>query len=406
MRGAGTGHEAAGPGGPAPADMIGAMTDWDVTSRRFELFIDREVHESSPLYAALSRYVSDDIAAGGAFTEVLAQAPQRQRIPNLLFASVQRVLFDHAEDPLAAYYPSLGGTRDPDDALPETFARFVAAHRAEIDPLLATGETQTNEVRRSAQLFPAFGWVRAATRRPLGLIEIGPSAGLLLHADRYDYRYEFADGTVVRGGAAVADGVPPLHCAVRGACRPEQLAPFVAKELRVASRVGLDLNPLDPSDPDARAWLRALLWPEHAERRERLDAALEHAARRPVRLRKGDALRILGDAVESVAENAVPCVFVSNSLPHWSPEGRAELVALVRELGARRDLVFVVKEAFRVGLGLFSGGPDPAVEPGHDAHEVLGAVVYLGGRERLYRLGAAGMHGAWLEWEPKPLAAA
>lgn len=381
------------------------MADSDVTARRFEIFIDREVRESSPLYAALSQYVSEDLAAGGMFTEVLAQTPERRRIPNLLFASVHRVLFDHPADPLAAYYPSLGGDRAPDGELPEAFARFVAAHRAEIDPLLATGETQTNEVRRSAQLFPAFGWVRALTRRPLGLIEIGPSAGLLLHADRYDYRYEFADGTVVPGGAAEADGVPPLHCAMQGSCTPAQLAPFVGKNLPVSSRVGLDLNPLDPRDPDARAWLRALLWPEHTERRERLEAALEHASRRPVRLRKGDALRILGDAVASVADNAIPCVFVSNSLPHWSDEGRTELVALVRELGARRDLVFVIKEAFRIGLGLFSGGPDPAVAPGEDVHEVLGAVVYLGGHERLYRLGAAGMHGAWLDWEPRPPAA-
>jgi hypothetical protein len=381
------------------------MADWDGTSRRFEIFIDREVRESSPLYTVLSQYVSDDLAAGGMFTEVLAQAPERQRIPNLLFASVHRVLFDHPEDPLAAYYPSLGGTRAPDEALPGAFARFVAAHRAEIDPLLATGETQTNEVRRSAQLLPAFGWVRAATRRPLGLIEIGPSAGLLLHADRYEYRYEFADGTVLAGGAGEADGVPALHCEARGSCTPEQLAPFVTKDLRVSSRVGLDLNPLNPSDPDARAWLRALLWPEHEERRVRLEAALAHAARRPVKLRKGDALRILGDAVESVADTAIACVFVSNSLPHWSAEGRAELVALIRELGARRDLVFVIKEAYRVGLGLFSDGPDPAVEPGRDVHEVLGAVVYLGGRERLYRLGAAGMHGAWLDWEPRPLSA-
>jgi hypothetical protein len=380
------------------------MADMDGTTRRFEIFIDREVRESSPLYTALSQYVSEDLAAGGYFTEVLAQAPERQRIPNLLFATVHRVLFEHPEDPLAEYYVSLGGSRLPDERLPQVFADFVAGHRAQIDPLLAAGETQTNEVLRSAQLLPAFGWVQAVTRRPLGLIEIGCSAGLLLHADRYDYRYEFADGTVLRGGEASADGVPVLHCPVRGACTPELLAPLVSKPVRVASRVGLDLNPLDPKDPDARAWLNALVWPEHTERRERLAAALEHAARRPVRLRKGDALRILGDAVESVAGNAIPCVFVSNSLPHWSPEGREQLVGLVRELGARRDLVFVVKEAHRVGLGLFSGAPDPAVPAGEDVHEVLGAAVYLGGRERLFRLGAAGMHGTWLDWAPQPLA--
>jgi hypothetical protein len=114
-------------------------------------------------------------------------------------------------------------------------------------------------------------------------------------------------------------------------------------------------------------------------------------------------VRILADAVDSVADNAIPCVFVSNSLPHWSAEGREDLVRLVRELGARRDLVFVLKEAHRIGLGLFSGAPDPAAAEGGDVHEVLGAVVYLGGRERLFRLGAAGMHGGWLDWAPQPL---
>ena len=379
------------------------MTDWTVTMRRFEIFIDREARESSPLYTALCQYVTDDLATGGYFTEVLAQAPERQRIPNLLFASVHRVLFDHPEDALAEYYPSLGGSREPGDELPKAFTTFVSAHRAEIDQRLATGETQTNEVLRSAQLLPAFGWVQAVTRRPLGLIEIGPSAGLLLHTDRYDYQYEFSDGTALSGGGASADGVPVLHCTVHGECTPDQLAPFVTKPVRIASRVGLDLNPLDPGDPEARAWLRALVWPEHAERRERLEAALEHAARRPVRLRKGDAVKILGDAVDSVADNAIPCVFVSNSLPHWTAEGRAELVRLIRELGGRRDLVFILKEAHRIGLGLFSGRPDPAVADGKDVHEVLGAVVYLGGRERLFRLGAAGMHGSWLEWSPQPL---
>jgi hypothetical protein len=376
------------------------MTEWAETTRRFEIFIDREVRSSSPLYTELCQYVSDDLAAGGYFVEVLGRAPLRQRIPNLFFAAVHRVLFDHPDEPLAEYYASLGGTRLPDENLPKAFLEFVTAHRAEIDPLLATGETQTNEVLRGAQLLPAFGWVQATTRRPLGLIEIGPSAGLLLHTDRYDYRYEFADGTVLDGGEASADGVPPLRCPIHGSCTPQQLAPFVSKPLRVSSRVGLDLNPLSPTDPEACAWLRALVWPEHHERRARLDAALEHAARRPVRLRKGDAVRILADAVDSVADNAIPCVFVSNSLPHWSPEGREELVRLVRELGARRDLVFVIKEAHRVGLGLFSAEPDPGAPDGRDVHEVLGAV---GGRERLFRLGSAGMHGTWLDWAPQPL---
>lgn len=372
-------------------------------AHRFQIFLDREVAASSPLYAALTTHAAMDIERRGLVYELLAAAPDRQRIPNLFFASVQRVLFDHPDSPLADYYRSVGGDRRPDPRLPDVFDSFLAEHRDRIEELLATRETQTNEVLRAAQIRPALGWARACTRRPLALIEVGTSAGLLLHADRYEYSYAFADGHRLRGGSGTADGVPRLDCRVDGAVTPKNLAAFVTGDLPIASRVGLDLNPLDPADPDDRAWLRALMWPEHVERRERLEAALEHAARRPVRLRRGDALRILPDAVEGVAANAIPCVFVSNSLPHWSAEGRAGFVRLVRELGARRDLVVVVKEAHRIGLGLFTGRPDPVeTRSGQTAHEVLGAAVYLGGQERLFRLGSGGMHGVSLDWAPGP----
>jgi hypothetical protein len=390
-----------------PAHPSAESADGEPSSHRFQIFLDREVAASSPLYTALTAHAAADIDRRGLVYGILAAAPDRQRIPNLFFASVQRVLFDHPDAPLADYYPSVGGGRAPDAQLPAVFDSFLAAHRDRIEQLLATRETQTNEVLRSAQIRPALGWARACTRRPLALIEVGTSAGLLLHADRYEYSYAFADGSRLRGGSGTADGVPRLDCTVVGAATPKSLGPFVTGDLPIASRVGLDLNPLDPADPEDRAWLRALMWPEHVERRERLEAALAHAARRPVRLRRGDALRILPDAVDAVAPNAIGCVFVSNSLPHWSAPGRAEFVRLVRELGARRDLVVVVKEAHRVGLGLFTGRPDPVeAETGQTVHEVLAAAVYLGGRERLFRLGSGGMHGVSLDWSPAPAGSA
>ncbi|MGH3415301.1 MAG: DUF2332 domain-containing protein [Actinocrinis sp.] len=372
--------------------------------RRFEIFLDREVARSSPLYAELTRQVSRDLQEDGPLSRLLAAAPDMHRVPNLLFAAVHRALFDEPGDALAAYYPSLGGTRAPDEQLGAVFTRFVLAHRERVEHVLATGETQTNEVLRAAPLYPAFGWAQACTRRPLGLIEVGTSAGLLLHADRYSYVYEFDDGTQLAAGSDTAEGVPALHCAAHGENVAKALAPFVTKDLRVASRVGLDLNPLDPADPEARAWLDALVWPEHAERRARLRAALEHAERRPVRLRKGHALRILPDAVDSVADNAIPCVYVSNSLPHWSPEDRHGFAELIRRLGAQRDLVCIVKEVYAGGLGLFTDRPEDRLsEDERPPHEVIGAVVYLGGQERLFRLGTAGMHGVSLTWNPMPV---
>lgn len=384
-------------------------SDDENTASRFRRF-QQEATGTSPLYYSLCGHLADDIAAGGLFASVMRAAPERRRMPNVLLAAVQRVLFDESGEPLAGYYASVGGERAPDAGLFPAFGDFVTRHRARIDALLATGETQTNEVLRAVQIFPALGWAQACTRRPLGLIEVGTSAGLLLHADRYSYVYEFEDGSVRKAGLDDADGVPALHCPVRtggakdAAAARAALEPFVAKDLRIASRVGIDVNPLDPADPEACDWLRALVWPEHAERRERLEGALAHARRRPVRLRKGSGLNILADAVDSVPGAAIPCVFVSSSLPHWAPQDRERFADLVRELGRRRDLVCILKEVYACGLGLFTGrahdpSDGPAPTEGRDvSRETLAAVVFLGGSERLFHLGVAGMHGRHLEW--------
>jgi hypothetical protein len=364
----------------------------DELATRFRRFGERECG-TSPLYAALAEVV----AGSPSLLAVAANAPDRAA--NLFLACVQRVLADNTGDPLAAYYPSFGGTRTPDAELARIFGEFVTTHENALVRRLLIGETQTNEPLRAAQLRPAFGWAQACFGRTLGLIEVGASAGLLLHADRYSYTYGFGDGTSLAAGS---DSGVRLHMPVRGSATAKALRPFVAKDLRIASRVGLDLRPLRPDDPEAREWLRALVWPEHEERRARLDAALEIARRSPVRLRAGDATRILGDAVAMVGDSAVPCVFASNALAHFPAAARTRFVELIRELGAARDLLVILKENRAVGAGLFTDVPPRT--PSGEAVEDLTAVVHQSGRERIFSLGTCGPHGAWLDWNPAPLA--
>ncbi|MEY9855017.1 hypothetical protein ABH935_000616 [Catenulispora sp. GAS73] len=356
---------------------------------------------TSPLYSALA----DQVASDARLREVFGAAGDRHVA--LFFAVVQRVLADYPDNPLAAYYASFGGDRAPDTELAGVFERFVLSHRDRIEALLVAGETQSNEPLRAAQLRPAFGWAQAGLGRSLGLIEVGTSAGLLLYPDRYGYEYEFADGSVLECPPPASSDHredvlgPVLSCPIRGAATAKTLGPFVTKELRISSRVGLDLNPLNPADAETRAWLRAQVWPEEADRRARLDAALAMAVRYPARLRKGDALDILVAALGKVAAPAVPCVFVSNTLGHFDSEGRAAFVELVRALGSRQDLVLILKEADSVGLGLFV--ERPAEDPSAPRVESVGAVLYQAGRERCFSLGTAGPHGAWLEWAPAML---
>ncbi|WP_344666972.1 DUF2332 domain-containing protein [Catenulispora yoronensis] len=372
----------------------------------FRRFAPMAAADASPLYAALAEQAADDARLRAVF-EGPEPGSADDRPVTLAFAAMHRVLADHPDDALAAYYASLGGDRAPDAELAKAFEAFVFDHRDRIETLLATADLQSNEPLRAAQLRPAFGWAQAGLGRALGLIEVGTSAGLLLHPERYGYEYVFGDGSVLErppaAGSDPRDDVvgPVLRCEMRGAATAKALAPLIAKDLRISSRVGLDLNPLNPADAENRAWLRAQVWPEEADRRARLDAALAMAVRYPARLRKGDAVAILPAAVGTVSAPAVPCVFVSNTLAHFDADGRAAFVELIRALGARQDLVLIVKEPDSVGLGLFA--PRAVADPAVPGVETLGAVLYQAGRERCFSLGTAGPRGAWLDWAPAML---
>lgn len=363
----------------------------------FRRFARRETR-LSPVYGVLIATIADHRE----LLDIVMLAPPTRRIPNLVLAAVHAVLAEHPDAPLAAYYATLGGERPADDALPEAFVSFVAAHRPAIEELVRTRDTQTNEVLRLPQLRPAFGWVAAQGGRPLALIEIGTSAGLLLHPDAYRYEYVFDDGGTLTTGDPDA---PLLRCPVPDTTA-DSLAPHVSQDLAIATRTGVDRNPLDPTDPAARAWLRALIWADEVDRLARLDLALGVTTRRSQgndrpRLLAGDALDLLAEAVAAVPEDRLPCVFVSNVLAHFDQASRLRFAELVLSLAARRDLALVMKEDWRAGLGLFVE-PSPASEPDPDAepYETLGVVLSVEGELRAVDLGSAGYHGAWLRWAP------
>ena len=117
-------------------------------------------------------------------------------------------------------------------------SRLLRRPRAALAATLSTRRTQTNETARCAGLLPAFAAV--ADGRPLALIEIGASAGLNLRWDHYAYDY---------GGRAAGVPSSPLTiaCELRGPHVPPLDPP------PVAWRAGIDLSPVDASDPPTRA---------------------------------------------------------------------------------------------------------------------------------------------------------
>jgi hypothetical protein len=248
----------------------------------------REAHGVSPAYERLSRAVARD----DELLSRLATLPADKRQPNLLFGVV-RLLGGPVEDP-------------------DAFGDFALANWPAVEAHMRVRATQTNEAGRCAVLLP----VLAGLPQPLALLEVGASAGLCLYPDRYAYRY---------GDHAVGTGEPVIDCALTG------IEPPVAVP-DVVWRAGLDLNPLDVTDPADVAWLEALIWPEHTHRRARLRAAAAVAAADPPLLLRGDVLDDLPALAAQAPVDATLVVFHTSVLYQVPQPRRSAFADLVRTL--------------------------------------------------------------------------
>ncbi len=324
-------------------------------AERFRRFATHEAAGSSPLYERLSLGIAED----SHLLELASHARPGQPVANLLFAAVRFLLLSGIRHPLAAYYPDLLDSRSTPMPLGDpypSFRAFCLQHRDGIRSIIATRIVQTNEVRRCACLLPAFGRVAEQVgHAPLALIEIGASAGLNLLWDRYKYTYRIEDGVDAARAVGVAgvagsaryvsdpDAPVRLTCAVRGQSSLASLS-LLDPLPRVATRVGLDLNPLDVRDDGDMRWLQALIWPEHVHRVESLRRAVDAARRDPSPILAGDALDLLPGVLQRLPGDAAAGVYHTFTLNQWPPDARARLAALLLAWSAQRTLYRIAIE--------------------------------------------------------------
>ena len=268
--------------------------DLDRTADRFRAFVEESQRHGSPLYAHLAKCVSED-------SEVLAIAGEVRRppLPNTFFAAVHFLLLDQPQSSLASYYGSLVARPEgPEHSYP-AFREFLLQHRTEIIPILHDRITQTNEVRRCSYLVPSFQWIfEKGGNRDLALIDVGCSAGLHLLWDRYFYDY----GVTQTGNA---ESAVRIGCELRG-----PVTPPIPQELpRCTYRTGIDLHPIDLSNADERRWLEALVFPDHVDRRELLNAAIRLATNDPPTMISGDAIQILPEILKQVPASTSLCIY-------------------------------------------------------------------------------------------------
>ncbi len=313
------------------------------TAGNYRRFARLEARGRSPLYEQITASVADD-------AEVLAflgSLPPAKRQPNLLLAAVRL----------------LAGVQDSYRA----FRAVLLDRRQEVAAIMRSRSTQTNEPARCAVLLPAL----ARLPQPLALIEVGASAGLTLLPDVYGYDYA---GRRIEPADPAAPILP---------CRPRGPVPVPAAVPEVAWRAGIDLNPLDVTDPEDVTWLSSLIWPGEGGRAERLSAAVAVARRRRPRIVAGDLIEELPGLAGQAPAEATLVIYHTSVLSYVEPARRATFADLVAELGA----AWLSSESRRVLPWL----PDRWTAPEDGAHLIV--------RDGQDVLSLGDSHGAWLDWQ-------
>lgn len=184
--------------------------------------------------------------------------------------------------------------------------------------------TQTNETLRVAGLVAALLELGHGRALPTEVLELGASAGLNLNFAHYAVRL-----------GAVAVCAPDSPVTLQPEWRGRAVAPG---PLAIAATRGVDLHPLDVTDPADHARLMAYLWPGESARAARLDAAIDIARRAPPVVETGLASAWLMRQLARPQDFGVRrVVFHSMVLQYASPAERAAIDAAFALAGAQAD---------------------------------------------------------------------
>jgi hypothetical protein len=341
------------------------------------------IFTTSPLYRALCPVVAGDRS----LLALLAGRRRGQQASYLFFAAVHYLLLSGAQHPLRAFYPSLSNTaagpsgegaapgRPGEGAVAGTSGEgavagrpgegavagrpgegavagrsgegavaspgragpvlldFCRAYSGELAELIGTRLVQTSVVRRASGLLAALWAVRRQCAGPVHLIEVGASAGVHLRFDRYAYRI---------GGRMF--GRPGSPVTVDTQWRGGQPPPDLDDLPVIASRTGVDLNPVDVTDASERLWLRALVWPEDQAEAALLTAALECVAGDPPAIIAGDAIEVCPALGDSLPPGEPRVIFHAATRMHVPAERRAAFDAAIDSVGRRGPLYHAWQE--------------------------------------------------------------
>ncbi len=239
-------------------------------------------------------------------------------VPLRLCGGLHALVLSGRDEKLAAYYPPNSNAPPPWSEI----LKILDTHCAFLVEWMKS-PPQTNEVSRSAVLWPVFMEIAKRTNLPLRLLEVGASGGLNLQAHRFGYQL----GDIRCGELGSALQLKPEW-------RGDQPNSY---PVEIASQEGCDLNPLDPSDGEDILRLRSYVWPDQIERKQRMDAALKIAGDHPVKVEKADAVEWLERELSKLQDGVCTVVFSTIAWQYLPKEARAAGEAVILTAAERTD---------------------------------------------------------------------
>lgn len=316
----------------------------------------------SPFTGRLLRLLAEDLPTDGPLADRLRgwDGSKDEAMPLRIAGALHGLVLSGAAPALARAYP-------PDEAgdLRVALRETLDAQAHRILPVL-DGPPQTNEVARSAVLIAAAHLLHAHHPFPLRLSELGASAGLNLRFDRY---------ALEAGGTRL--GPPDAALTLT----PDWTGPVPARTpIRVEERRGVDLAPVDTSDPTARLRLRSYVWADQTARLDRLDRAL---ALPPAPVDRGDVADWLPRRLAEPWPGQLHLVYHTVAWQYFPPATQAACTAAIEAVGAR-----ATPDAPLAWLAMEGDGRSPSA--------VLTLRLWPG--DLRLDLGRADFHGRWVEW--------
>lgn len=348
----------------------------DEIAASFELQSDWCAAMGAPVYAALLRGAADDVRSDGPVASIVDGFPNDPVAAALglrLMGGVHRLVLMGVAPRLARHYPSLGG--EPDHgSLVGDFLSTVGEHRGYLRDGLAVAP-QTNDTGRCAALLPAVAFALGGRRHRVRLLEIGSAAGLNLLMD--GYRYEMGAWTW---------GDPQRETRIEG----EWIGapPSIPGGLDIVDRRGCDVAPIDTTSAEEQLRLLSFVWPDHARRFARMQAAIRVAEAAPPTVDRADAGPWLVERLtEDPGRRTLTIVQHSCVWQYLSASTRDEVAGAIERAGAgatrSRPFAHVSFE------------PDDAASAGRGF--VIAVTTWPGGERRT--LGFGHPHGARIDWD-------